>query len=176
MSLLIVATPHLYLVMIRGELCYLQQTPRNHQLVFYAWVMSRESCHTYEWVISHRDLYLVMIRGEACTSPKNPAKPSTSILCMSHVTWIMSHIWMSHITQISVSRHDKRRTMVPLQHNPRNRQLVFYACSPCFTPALCSGFCPFWMCECVKHYNKVSFVRIWYYDRMCSEWVCQALQ
>ena len=56
-----------------------------------------ESCHTYEWVMSHVWMRVM------------------SHICMSHVTcmieschthvWVMSHIWMSHITHMNESCH-----------------------------------------------------------------------
>ena len=138
MSLLIVATPHLYLVMIRGELCYLQQTPRNHQLVFYAWVMSRESCHTYEWVISHRYLYLVMIRGEP---------------------W-----YLSNTTRETVNLYSMRAALALLQRCAQ----VFAPFECVSVSSITIKWVSWEydimiecvLSECVKHYNKVGVVNL----------------
>jgi len=48
-----------------------------------------ESCHTYEWVISHTWMSHVTHMNKSCHTYK----------------WVMSHIWISHVTHMNQSRH-----------------------------------------------------------------------
>ena len=48
-----------------------------------------ESCHTYEWVISHVWMGHVTHMNESCNTYE----------------WVMSHIWMSHVTHMNESHH-----------------------------------------------------------------------
>jgi len=70
-----------------------------------------ESCHTYEWVISHIWMSHVTHMNESC----HTYKWVMSHIWMSHVThmneschtyeWVMSHIWMIHVTHMNESCH-----------------------------------------------------------------------
>ena len=92
-----------------------------------------ESCHTYEWVVSHKWMSHVTHMNELCYTCERVmshiwighvthAHESchtyvwvTSRICMSHVThmngsrytcvWVMSHIWMGPCTHMYESRH-----------------------------------------------------------------------
>ena len=50
-----------------------------------------ESCHTYEWVMSHVWMSHVTRMNESCHTYE----------------WVMSHVWMSHVTHIQMSRRHK---------------------------------------------------------------------
>jgi hypothetical protein len=91
----------------------------------YEWVMSHirmshvthtnESCNTYEWVMSHIWISHVTHMNESY----HTYEWVISDIRMSHVThtneschtcvWVMSHIWMSHVTGISESYHTSTR-------------------------------------------------------------------
>jgi len=56
-----------------------------------------ESCHTYEWVISHR---------------WKEAFHRLPVMCHTY-QWVMSHIWMSHVTHMNESCHiDERKHFI----------------------------------------------------------------
>ena len=87
--------------------------------VTHEWVVSHESCHTYEWVMSH--IWMNHVAYERVVSRLNGSCHTwlgrltrvMSHIWMSHVThmneschtsiWVMSHIWMSHVTYMNVS-------------------------------------------------------------------------
>jgi len=70
-----------------------------------------ESCHTYEWVMSHVWMSHVTCVNESCYT----CEWVVSLGWMSHVTrvneschtceWVMSHVWMSHVTRVNESCH-----------------------------------------------------------------------
>jgi len=72
-------------------------THMNESCHTYEWVMSHvwmghvthmtESCHTYEWVMSHIWMSHVTRMNESCRAYE----------------WVMSHIWMSHVTHMTES-------------------------------------------------------------------------
>jgi len=59
-----------------------------------------ESCHIYEWVMSH----VWMIHGtHECTAQRSLLVPAhTNESCQTY-EWVMSHIWMSHVTRMNES-------------------------------------------------------------------------
>jgi len=69
-----------------------------------------ESCHTYEWVMSHIWMSHVTYEWGMPARTSTPALSSQSS-STSHVThmneschtceWVMSHIWMSHVTHMN---------------------------------------------------------------------------
>jgi len=69
----------------------------NESCHTYEWVMSHiwmshvthmnESCHTYEWGMSHTWMHQVPHMNESCHTYE----------------WVMSHIWMSHVTHMDAS-------------------------------------------------------------------------
>ena len=70
-----------------------------------------ESCHTYEWVMSHKWVSHVTHTNESCHTYEwvmsHTYKWVMSHIWVSHVTWEinMSHIWMSHVTPMNESWH-----------------------------------------------------------------------
>jgi len=72
---------------------------------------THESCHTYEWVMSHTWMSHVTHTHESC----HTHEWVMSHIWMSHIThineschtheWVMSHTWMSHVTQMSHVTH-----------------------------------------------------------------------
>ena len=92
-----------------------------------------ESCHTYEWVMSHIWLSHVTHMNESChtyecvtlhkwishvthmNESRHTYERVTSHIWMSHVThmdeschtyeWVMSHLWISHVTRMNELRH-----------------------------------------------------------------------
>ena len=52
-------------------------------------IAGKESCHTFEWVMSHVWMSHVKRVNESCHTYK----------------WVMSHIWMSHVTHMNESCH-----------------------------------------------------------------------
>ena len=72
---------------------------------------TNESCHTYEWVMSHMWMSHVTHMNESC---------HTYEWVMSHIwmrlagyEWVMSHIWMSHGTYKSVVSHTNKSQIMP---------------------------------------------------------------
>jgi len=73
--------------------------------------LMHESCHTYEWVMSHIRMSHVTHTNESC----HTYEWVMSHIWMSHVThtnessptyeWAMSHIRMSHVTRMNESYH-----------------------------------------------------------------------
>ena len=60
----------------------------RHRLMWMSHVtLMDESCHTYEWVMSHSWMSHVTLMNESCQTHE----------------WVMSHIWMSHATHMNVS-------------------------------------------------------------------------
>jgi len=78
-----------------------------------------ESCHTYEWVMSHIWMSRVTHVNASC----HTYEWVMSHIWMSHVTHIneschtcecvMSHIWMSHVTHMNESCHTYEWVMSP---------------------------------------------------------------
>jgi len=60
------------------------------------WVMSLiiQSCLTYKWVTSHND--------KSCHASTSHVTHMTETLTCE---WVMSHIWMSHVSHMNESRH-----------------------------------------------------------------------
>ena len=59
----------------------------------------KESCHTYEWVMSHIRMSHVIHMNESCHTYE----------------WVMSHIWMSHVTHMNESRHKYKWVMLHIR-------------------------------------------------------------
>jgi len=77
-----------------------------------------ESCHTYEWVMSHLWMSHVTHMNESC----HTYEWVMSHLWMSHVKlmkeswypyeWVLSHVWMSHVTHMNESCHTYEWVMI----------------------------------------------------------------
>ena len=72
-----------------------------------------ESCHTYEWVMSHMEMSHVTHMNELCHTyeymrcSSHMNEPLTSDISFISVTWLIhmwwSHLWMSHLNQMEQS-------------------------------------------------------------------------
>jgi len=67
-----------------------------------------ESCHTYEWVMSHIWMSHVTHMNESCHTYE----------------WVMSHIWMSHVTHMNESCHTYEWVMsyIWMSHVPHTNE------------------------------------------------------
>ena len=102
-------------------------THMNESCHTYEWVMSHiwmghvthmnESCHTYAWVMSHIRMHHVTHMNKSCYTYE----------C------VMSHIWMSHVTYMNASCHTYEWVMSHIRitvlnvlaQNPRNWSYKF---------------------------------------------------
>jgi len=84
--------------LITHESRYMSRT--HHTWVAYVTfdVIQNESCHTYEWVMSHIWMSHVTQVNESCHTCE----------------WVMSHIWMSHVTHMNESCHIWKEGTSPL--------------------------------------------------------------
>ena len=76
--------------------------PHHSRASLYSAVMD-ESCHTHEWVTS-----LVSMHHITHMDASSPLPPHSSLLYITvfcRYQWVMSHIWMSHVTRMITSCH-----------------------------------------------------------------------
>jgi len=69
-----------------------------------------ESCHTYEWVMSHIWMIHVTNMNESCHKYEWVVLHTDGVCTQQQLSrscrtyeWVMSHIWMSHVTHVSES-------------------------------------------------------------------------
>ena len=101
----------------------LHVTHMNESCHTYEWVMSHiwmrhvihmnESCHTYEWIMSQvwkmRCAYTSVLRSLPRHATDQRLYKSERV--MSHLEHIPSNMWTSHVTHINKSRHTHERVM-----------------------------------------------------------------
>jgi len=72
-----------------------------------------DSCHTYEWVMSHMWMSHVTHVNESCHTYE----------------WVMSHIWISHVTHAIESWCTYEWVMSYIWNGPTSIDLHIYACT-----------------------------------------------
>jgi len=94
---------------VMSHICMSHVTHMNESCQVYKWVTSymNESCHTYEWDMSHIWLSHVTHMNESCPTyvtshlsirrflVRGKAVMALIRMDMSHMKWVLSHVWMS---------------------------------------------------------------------------------